>query len=343
MVSITLVRELGPVLTALMVAGRNASGMASELGSMKVTEQIDAMRALGTDPVQKLVTPRLIATGVMLPLLTIIADFVGMFGGLVIARFFLNLTSRQYWTSVWRALEWNDVTQGLLKPLVFAVVISLVGCFYGLRTTGGTQGVGRSTTQAVVAGHRAGLRSGPSSSPRSSSARARHNMDARETAPQPHPYSASKTSPSPSTGTWRCATSLSTALEGESRVILGAAGSGKTVLLKTALGLVQAGIRPGPRLRPGHHRDDVSAQLFDIRSKIGMLFQESALFDSLTIEENVAYPLLNQPSDAVPAGRGAAARRGGAASSWSWPERWRSSRASFPAACGAAPPSPAPW
>jgi phospholipid/cholesterol/gamma-HCH transport system permease protein len=149
-VSVTLARELGPVLTALMVAGRNASGIASELGSMKVTEQIDAMRALGTDPVQKLVTPRLAATAVMLPLLTIIADFVGMFGGFVIAKFFLNLPPRQYWTSVWRALEWNDVTQGLLKPLVFAVVISLVGCFYGLRTTGGTQGVGRSTTQAVV-------------------------------------------------------------------------------------------------------------------------------------------------------------------------------------------------
>jgi phospholipid/cholesterol/gamma-HCH transport system permease protein len=149
-VSVTLARELGPVLTALMVAGRNASGIASELGSMKVTEQIDAMRALGTDPVQKLVTPRLIATGVMLPLLTIIADFVGMFGGFIIAKFFLNLPPRQYWTSVWRALEWNDVTQGLLKPLIFAIVISLVGCFYGLRTTGGTQGVGRSTTQAVV-------------------------------------------------------------------------------------------------------------------------------------------------------------------------------------------------
>jgi phospholipid/cholesterol/gamma-HCH transport system permease protein len=150
-VSITLVRELGPVLTALMVAGRNASGMASELGSMKVTEQIDAMRALGTDPVQKLVTPRVIATCVMLPLLTIIADFVGMLGGWVVAAFLLNLTSRQYWTTVWRALEWNDVAQGLMKPFIFAFVISLIGCYYGLRTTGGTQGVGRATTQAVVA------------------------------------------------------------------------------------------------------------------------------------------------------------------------------------------------
>ena len=151
LVSITLVRELGPVLTALMVAGRNASGIASELGSMKVTEQIDAMRALGTDPLQKLVTPRLIATAAMLPLLVIIADFVGMFGGWVISHFNLGIPSKQYWTSVWQALDWSDIGQGLLKPLVFAVVISLIGCYYGLRTTGGTQGVGRSTTQAVVA------------------------------------------------------------------------------------------------------------------------------------------------------------------------------------------------
>jgi phospholipid/cholesterol/gamma-HCH transport system permease protein len=149
-VAISLVRELGPDLTALMVAGRSASGMASELGSMKVTEQIDAMRALGTDPVQKLVTPRLIATAIMLPLLTIISDFVGIFAGWVIAVTFLNLTSRQYWSSAWRALDWSDVAQGLLKPFVFAFVIALVGCFYGLRTSGGTQGVGRSTTEAMV-------------------------------------------------------------------------------------------------------------------------------------------------------------------------------------------------
>jgi phospholipid/cholesterol/gamma-HCH transport system permease protein len=151
LVSVTLVRELGPVFTALMVAGRNSSGIASELGSMKVTEQIDAMRALGTDPSQKLVTPRVVALAIMLPLLTIIADFVGMFGGWIIANFILNLTSQQYWTSVWRALDWSDVVQGLSKPFVFAFVISLVGCHYGLRTTGGTQGVGRATTQAVVA------------------------------------------------------------------------------------------------------------------------------------------------------------------------------------------------
>ena len=149
-VAITLVRELGPVLTALLVAGRNASGIASELGSMKVTEQIDAMRALGTDPIQKLVTPRMIATAVMLPMLTIVADFVGMFGGYIIAYFTLGLPSSQYWTNAYQALEYNDIVQGLLKPFVFAFIISLVGCFFGLRTAGGTQGVGRATTQAVV-------------------------------------------------------------------------------------------------------------------------------------------------------------------------------------------------
>jgi len=150
LVAITLVRELGPVLTALLVAGRNSSGMASELGSMKVTEQIDAMRALGTDPIQKLVTPRLIATCTVLPLLTIIADFVGIFGGFVIGNLLLNLTAAHYWNSAWQALEYSDVAEGLIKPFCFAFVVALVGCYYGLRTTGGTQGVGRSTTQAVV-------------------------------------------------------------------------------------------------------------------------------------------------------------------------------------------------
>jgi len=150
-VAVTIVRELGPVLSAILVAGRNASGMASELGSMKVTEQIDAMRALGTDPIQKLVTPRLIATATMLPLLTIIADFLGLVGGYIVACVMLNLTtSTQFWSSAYQALEYADVAQGLVKPLVFAMIIALVGCHYGMETSGGTQGVGRATTQAVV-------------------------------------------------------------------------------------------------------------------------------------------------------------------------------------------------
>ena len=150
-VALTLIRELGPVLTAINVAGRNASGIASELGSMKVTEQIDAMRALGTDPIKKLVTPRLIATALMLPCLTVVADAVGWFAAYLIAVPLLHLVSSGFfWSSSWQALVPNDIIQGLVKPFIFGIIIALVGCFYGLRTTGGTQGVGRATTQAVV-------------------------------------------------------------------------------------------------------------------------------------------------------------------------------------------------
>lgn len=150
-VALTLVRELGPILTAINVAGRNASGMASELGSMQVTEQIDAMRALGTDPIKKLVTPRLIATAVMLPCLTVVADAIGWLAAYLISVPLLHLVSGGYfWSSSWQALVPNDLAQGLIKPLIFGILIALIGCFYGLRTTGGTQGVGRATTQAVV-------------------------------------------------------------------------------------------------------------------------------------------------------------------------------------------------
>ncbi len=151
LVSLSMVRELGPVLTSLMVAGRNASGMASELGSMKVTEQIDAMRALGTDPTKKLVTPRVIASTVMLFFLTIISDLVGLAGGFLIAYFILGLDSYQYWNSAYQTLVYADVFMGLTKPLLFGFILSTVGCYYGLTAHGGTQGVGRATTQAVVA------------------------------------------------------------------------------------------------------------------------------------------------------------------------------------------------
>jgi len=149
-VSLALVRELGPTITALLVAGRNASGMASELGSMVVTEQVDAMRALGTDPVRKLMTPRVIATILVLPLLVAVADFVGLVGGFIVAYFTLRLGAVQFWTRSVDALEFGDLVQGMVKPLVFAFIIATVGCFKGLRVRGGTQGVGRATTSAVV-------------------------------------------------------------------------------------------------------------------------------------------------------------------------------------------------
>jgi phospholipid/cholesterol/gamma-HCH transport system permease protein len=149
-VALALVRELGPTITALLVAGRNASGIASELGSMVVTEQIDAMRALGTDPIRKLMTPRVVATVTMLPLLTAVSDFVGLIGGFVIAYFTLRLGPVQFWTRAIDALDFGDLVQGFAKPIVFALIIATVGCYQGLRVKGGTQGVGRATTSAVV-------------------------------------------------------------------------------------------------------------------------------------------------------------------------------------------------
>jgi phospholipid/cholesterol/gamma-HCH transport system permease protein len=149
-VSLALVRELGPAITALLVAGRNASGIASELGSMVVTEQVDAMRALGTDPTRKLVTPRVVAMVMMLPLLVAVADFVGLIGGFVVAYFTLRLGAVQFWTRAIDALEFGDLVQGFVKPIIFGFIISTIGCYQGLRVRGGTQGVGRATTSAVV-------------------------------------------------------------------------------------------------------------------------------------------------------------------------------------------------
>src|ERR1700758_2617319 len=124
LVSIGIVRELGPVLAGLVVAGRNSSGMASELGSMIVTEQIDAMRALGTDPTKKLVTPRIGATAFMLFFLTIIADLLGLVGGWAVAHFLFGLDSNQYWTTAWQILVFRDVFSGLLKPVLFGFIIA---------------------------------------------------------------------------------------------------------------------------------------------------------------------------------------------------------------------------
>jgi len=152
LVAASMVKELGPVLTGLMLTGRVGSGIAAELGSMVVTDQIFALRALGTDPVRKLVVPRMLAGILMAPVLTVVADFVGIVGGWMVARFQLQVTSGVYWSSILESLYMQDVWMGLIKPLVLGFVIVTVACHVGLRTTGGTQGVGRATTVAVVAG-----------------------------------------------------------------------------------------------------------------------------------------------------------------------------------------------
>jgi phospholipid/cholesterol/gamma-HCH transport system permease protein len=150
LVCVSMVRELGPVLTALMVTGRVGSGMAAELGSMVVTQQIDALRVLGSDPIRKLVAPRLLAGIVMVPILTIISDTLGIFGGSLIGIFNLKLSWEFFWRSVGNALTINDLVMGLGKPVMFGFILTSVGCHMGLRTTGGTQGVGLSTTRSVV-------------------------------------------------------------------------------------------------------------------------------------------------------------------------------------------------
>lgn len=151
LISASMVKELGPVLTGLMLAGRVGSGIAAELGSMMVTDQINALRALGTDPVRKLVVPRLLAGFFMTPVLTIIADGVGILGGWIIAVGQLRVASSLYWTSILDGLYMEDAWQGLIKPFFLGFVIVTIGCHVGLRARGGTQGVGRATTAAVVA------------------------------------------------------------------------------------------------------------------------------------------------------------------------------------------------
>lgn len=150
LVSLGMVREIGPVFTSFVVAGRNSAGIASELGSMVVTEQIDAMRALGTDPTKKLVTPRVAATVFMLFFLTILSDLLGLLGGAIVSSAMFGLDWHEYWTSAWQILTYSDVFMGLIKPLLFGFIIATVGCYFGMSARGGTQGVGRATTQSVV-------------------------------------------------------------------------------------------------------------------------------------------------------------------------------------------------
>ena len=152
LVSASMIKELGPVLTGLMLTGRVGSGIAAELGSMVVTDQINALRALGTDPIRKLVVPRVLAGVLMAPVLTVIADFVGIVGGWMVARYQLQVASGLYWSSILQALYMQDLWMGLIKPFALGFVIVTVACHVGLRTSGGTQGVGKATTVAVVAG-----------------------------------------------------------------------------------------------------------------------------------------------------------------------------------------------
>lgn len=149
-VGMSIMRELGPVLTCLMLAGRVGSGIAAEIGSMNVTQQIDAIRALGTDPIKRIVIPRVLAMLIMAPLLTIFADLVGIGGGMLISMSELHINPDFFIYEGITSLKLTDFTLGVTKTVLFGLLISLTGCYYGLRTKGGTQGVGQATNHAVV-------------------------------------------------------------------------------------------------------------------------------------------------------------------------------------------------
>lgn len=149
-VSLSLVRELGPVLTALMVGGRVGSGITAEIGSMTVTEQVDALRAMAISPIRRLVVPRVLATVFMMPVLTAIADVLGILGGLGIAILELQMSAQDYVTSVWQQLQISDIGSGLSKTIFFGLEIAVIGCYNGLQVEGGAASVGRATTRTVV-------------------------------------------------------------------------------------------------------------------------------------------------------------------------------------------------
>jgi phospholipid/cholesterol/gamma-HCH transport system permease protein len=149
-VALSMTRELAPVLISLMVGGRIGAGITAEIGSMKVTEQVDALRALGADPVRKLVVPRFIAVIFALPLLVLVADALGIFGGYIISTFSLQISGRFYMSHVFRLLQISDILSGLGKTFFFGAFITFIGCYNGMRAEGGADGVGRATTFTVV-------------------------------------------------------------------------------------------------------------------------------------------------------------------------------------------------
>ena len=304
LVSVGMVRELGPVLTGLMVAGRNSSGMASELGSMVVTEQIDAMRALGTDPTKKLVTPRVVSTVFMLFFLTIISDLLGLVGGGAVARLLLGMDSHQYWSTAWQILTFRDVFMGLVKPLLVRIYHfhrrlllrnvgprwhpgrgqgnhSGSGCVFGVDPAGGLL-----RDQVLDGDLWVPLNHGRTSHSDRTALALQNRL--------PPPISSCSKMCPIAFDEKPVLDGISFRLaKGETKAIFGVAGSGKSTILKLALGLMKPDA--------GHIYvlgDDVTQmseeELFELRRRIGMVFQESALFDSLTVRENVAFRLLEE-------------------------------------------------
>lgn len=149
-VALSMTRELGPVLTSLMVTGRAGSAMAAELGTMRVTEQIDALTVMALNPIKYLVAPRVVASFLMLPILTIISDFIGIVGGYLVGVKLLGINEGSFMNKIERTLDLADIYNGLVKAAVFGLILSVISCYKGYNTQGGAEGVGRATTEAVV-------------------------------------------------------------------------------------------------------------------------------------------------------------------------------------------------
>jgi phospholipid/cholesterol/gamma-HCH transport system permease protein len=149
-VALAIVRELAPVLTGLMVAGRAGSAMAAEIGTMKVTEQIDALATMAVEPIQYLIVPRMIAAATMLPILTMIGNFFGVFGGYLVSVELMGLNPSVYWESSYKWLVMNDFIAAMIKASCFGFIISVISCYYGFNSDGGAEGVGQATTRSVV-------------------------------------------------------------------------------------------------------------------------------------------------------------------------------------------------
>ena len=310
LVSASMVKELGPVLTALMLAGRVGSGIAAELGSMVVTDQINALRALGTDPIRKLVVPRVIAGVLMAPILTVISDFMGILGGGIIAIQQLQVPSSVYWKSITDGLYMQDVWMGLAKPFFLGFAIVSIGCHVGLRTTGRHAGRRARDDErrrgCIGDGARAGF--------------LHHAVDdfvvlltadgnfqtrtAVAEAPKAGPNDPIIVFDHVSLAFDDTVVLRDVSFElrrGHTKIILGASGAGKSISLKLILGLLKPDA--GKVWVNGQLINDYTEdQMMKVRADIGMVFQEGALFDSLTVAENVGYKLYeetDQPLDDV--------------------------------------------
>jgi len=287
-VALSMARELGPVLTGLMVAGRAGSAMASELGTMRLTEQIDALTTMALNPIKYLVSPRILAGIIMLPILTAITDFVGFLGGYLIGVKLLGINSGTYIARTIDFVSFEDIVDGLIKASFFGLILTLVACYQGFNTTGGAAGVGKATTRAVVMGWRfnpclrlyshiiydlTGLRIC-----KIISGKCIENM-------------IRITSLHKSFNGKKVLDGVDLQIDpGKITVIIGRSGEGKSVLLKHIIGLLKPD--SGKILLDGQDLTKLKEREWNtVRMRFSMLFQDAALFDSMTVAENVGFPL----------------------------------------------------